>query len=80
MKVHIKKWGNSASVRIPSTLMAAASLRLDQVVELREENGRLVIEPVPEEPLSLEALLDAMRPESFHEEIDFGPPAGDEAW
>lgn len=41
MRVTVKKWGNSASVRIPSAIMEAASLKLDQTVDVREEYGRL---------------------------------------
>ncbi|OYX92339.1 MAG: PbsX family transcriptional regulator, partial [Caulobacter sp. 35-67-4] len=33
MQVLIKKWGNSASVRIPATVMAAASISVDQAVD-----------------------------------------------
>jgi antitoxin MazE len=76
----VKKWGNSAAVRIPASVMAAASLDLDQVVDVREESGRVVIEPVKADPYELDALLDQMRPETFPEEIDFGPPQGREMW
>jgi antitoxin MazE len=51
MKVLVKKWGNSASVRIPASILAAARMRLDQAVDVREEQGRIVIEPI--RPLSL---------------------------
>ncbi len=30
MRVKIKKWGNSASVRIPHSVMTAANLHVDQ--------------------------------------------------
>ena len=76
----VKKWGNSAAVRIPASIMAAASLDLDQVVDVREEGGRVVIEPVKAEPYDLNALLDRMRPETFPEDIDFGPRRGREIW
>jgi antitoxin component of MazEF toxin-antitoxin module len=46
MEVIIKKWGNSAAVRIPASVMVAAHVNLDQAVEVREEQGRIVIEPV----------------------------------
>jgi len=46
MKAVVKKWGNSASVRIPATVLQAAKLRLDDSVDVREESGRIVIEPV----------------------------------
>ena len=80
MRMIVKKWGNSAAVRIPASVMAAASLDLDQVVDVREESGRVVIEPVKADPYELDALLDQMRPETFPEEIDFGPPQGREMW
>jgi len=35
MQVLVKKWGNSASVRIPATVMAAASIVIDQAVDVR---------------------------------------------
>ncbi len=80
MRVHIKKWGNSASVRIPALVMAAASLRIDQEVDVREESGFVVIEPIVAPRYDLDDLLSKMTPETFPEDIDFGAPVGDEAW
>ena len=80
MKVQVKKWGNSASVRIPASVMTAAALSLDQAVDVREEDGRIIIEPVRAPAYDLDQLLDQMTPESFHEEVDHGPPLGREAW
>jgi hypothetical protein len=34
-RVTVKKWGNSASVRIPAAIMDAAKVRLDQAVDIR---------------------------------------------
>ena len=35
----LKKWGNSPAVRIPASVMKAAHLTLDQLVEIRVQNG-----------------------------------------
>jgi antitoxin MazE len=80
MSVQIKKWGNSASVRIPATVMAAAALRIDQEVEVRSEAGRIIIEPVKMPTYDLDELLDQMTPDTFPEEVDFGEPMGKEVW
>ena len=79
MRVTIKKWGNSASVRIPSAIMQAAHLDLDATVEVREEDGRIVIDPVREAAVNLDDLLDGITPENVHGETDFGDPVGNEA-
>ena len=80
MRVHVRKWGNSASVRIPASVMASAALGVDQLVDIREEGGRIVIEPVRAPAYDLDQLIDQMKPETFPDEIDFGPPVGGEVW
>ena len=79
MRAVVKKWGNSASVRIPASVMAAAGLRLDQAVEVREDKGRVVIEPIAPEEYDLADLLAGITPENIHDEVDFGAPVGNEA-
>ena len=34
MCVHVKKWGNSAAVRIPAPVLAAADQQIDQAVDV----------------------------------------------
>ncbi len=80
MRVVVKKWGNSASVRIPASVMAAAHLSLDQPVEVREEEGRIIIEPVQPDRYDLVSLVDAITDDNRHESTDFGAPRGREAW
>jgi len=80
MRVQIKKWGNSASVRIPASVMAAAAVQLDQAVEVREEGGRIIIEPISAPVYDLDDLLAQMTPDTFPEDADFGAPVGSEAW
>ena len=78
MRVTVKKWGNSASVRIPAALMDAANLELDDAVEVREEGGRIIIEPVRQKRYDLDNLIGAITPRNLHGEVDFGPPVGKE--
>ena len=80
MVIHIKKWGNSASVRIPAAVLAAAELAIDQPVEVRHEGGRIIIEAVKLPEYDLDEMLARMTPDTFHDEVDFGPPVGNEVW
>jgi len=73
----LKKWGNSPAVRLPTAIMEAAQLTLEQTVEVRVENGRIVIEPVA--PVyQLDDLLAGITAENRHGEQDFGGPLGRE--
>jgi antitoxin MazE len=80
MKVTVKKWGNSAAVRIPAAVMQAVHLDLDEVVDVREESGRIVIEPTRQTTWNLDELLCGITKKNRHEAIDFGPAVGKEIW
>jgi antitoxin MazE len=79
MRIIVKKWGNSASVRIPAAIMEAANLKLDDAVDVREEDGRIVIEPVRPNAYDLSQLLASITPDNLHTEVNFGPAVGKEA-
>lgn len=78
MRVIVKKWGNSASVRIPAGIMQAARLCLNDPIDIREEGGRIVIEPIRTNEHDLAELLAGITPENLHTEVDFGTPTGKE--
>ena len=80
MRAVVKKWGNSASVRIPASIMKAARLNLDETVEVREVSGRVVIEPVRHKEYELAQLLKGITRRNLHKEIDFRGPVGKEVW
>ena len=79
MRTVVKKWGNSASVRIPTAVMQAAHLDLDEAVDVREESGRIVIEPAQRKEYDLAELVKQITVENLHDEADFGRPVGKEA-
>lgn len=60
--------------------MAAAALHVDQAVDVREEDGRVVIEPVRAPSYDLNDLVAAMTPNTYHDDQDFGAPVGKEVW
>lgn len=76
----IKKWGNSAAVRIPFTVLDAAHMHLDQQVDVRAENGCIVIESLQPMHNDLDALIAGITDENRHDPVDMGPLAGKEAW
>lgn len=80
MKTTVKKWGNSAAIRIPSHLLEAASLNLEEEVVIREEKGCLVIEPMHPKKYDLKNLLKGITSKNQHRAVDFGVPQGEEIW
>lgn len=77
MQITVKKWGNSAAVRIPNKILNAAQLDIEQHVDIRVEGRTIVIDPISEND-NLDALLGQITPDNVHDEVDFGPAAGKE--
>ncbi|GJL56693.1 MAG: antitoxin MazE [Nitrospirales bacterium] len=80
MKATVKKWGNSAAIRIPYRVLEAASLSIEEEVHIREEQGRIVIEPIQPPKYDLDSLLKGITARNQHQAIDFGEPQGKEVW
>lgn len=78
MNTVIRKWGNSPAVRLPSSVMNAAKLELEQQVQLTVEEGRIIIEPVGAIEYSIDRLVAGITPKNSHKEVDFGAPVGKE--
>ncbi len=60
--------------------MTAVNLRLNDPVNVREENGRIVIEPIPSPVYRLEKLLAGITSKNVHKAIDFGKAIGKESF
>lgn len=80
MRATIKKWGNSASVRIPAAVLKAAKLTLDEPVDVREQSGVIVIEPIGRKEYDINELVKKIKPKNLHAEIETGGPVGNEVW
>lgn len=74
----LRKWGNSPAIRIPAAVMRAANLNLNQNVEIKVEDGRVIIEPA-KPSYTLDDLLAGITPANCHEGVDFGAPQGRES-
>jgi antitoxin MazE len=71
-----KKCGSSAAVRIPASVLEAADVRLDQAVDVREEGGRIVIEPLRLVRYNIDSLVNAITDENRHDPVYMGPAVG----
>ena len=75
-----RKCGDSAAVRIPSAVMRALHLELNEPVDVCGEAGRIVIEPARRKPYDVAGLLKRITSKNQPALVDFGPPSGKEIW
>lgn len=65
----IKRWGNSLGVRLPAAVAREARLHVDQRVQITVEQGRVVISPLGDAPLTLEQRLARFDPVRHRGEV-----------
>jgi antitoxin MazE len=82
VKAKLKKWGNSLALRVPTGLLAELNLSENSAVDLRVEDGKLIIAPMQKKKwkYSLEELLAGVSAENIHPETDWGSAVGEELW
>lgn len=80
MPITLEKYGDGAMVRIPTAVIEAAHLALDEPLHVREEAGRIIIEPLTRKMRSLDSLLAGITQENLHHEVQTGSAVGNEAW
>lgn len=80
MQTQVKKWGNSLALRIPKLLAEQLAIKNDTEVEIVVEGGQLLIRPLPEPKLTLEALLAQITDDNLHDEVETGTAVGSEVW
>jgi antitoxin MazE len=78
MQTIIKKWGNSPALRLSAAVMKSAHLNIDQLVSVKVQKGRIVIEPMVKQEYQLNDLLAGITAKNLHGEVDFGNPVGKE--
>jgi len=73
MRSEIKRWGNSAAVRIPKKLLNEAKLEVNSPIAMRVEDNRIVIEALEKSarlrlklPFRESDLLVGMNPAKAH--------------
>jgi antitoxin MazE len=79
MRTQIGRWGNSLAVRLPGAYAKDLQLTDGMELEISIVNGGLLLRPQKKE-YSLEELVAGITPENRHDETDWGPPVGHEAW
>ena len=80
MQTRIQKWGNSLALRIPKIFASEVGLDDDALVELSLVDGKLIVAPLIDQPLTLASLLADITEENIHGETETGERMGNEVW
>ena len=64
MEVRLQKWGNSMGIRIPSSLLKSLDLNLNDKIDIKEEENKIIISKSKKQNISLKERFDKYNGES----------------
>lgn len=79
MSTKLQKWGNSIGVRLSKEVVKKVGFKDGKSVSVKTIGKSVIITPFKKEE-TLDDLLSKVTPLNIHEEIDWGPPVGNEIW
>jgi antitoxin MazE len=80
MEARLQKWGNSAGIRIPSNIMKSLNLKINDSLELKTEDKKIIITKSMKKTISLEERFKAYNGENLAKEFEWDEPQGREIW
>ena len=80
MSVTLHRWGNSVGLRVPKALLEQLGLSEGSRVDIKVEDGRLIMEPHRPRRRTLDEVLKGFGPDDKPGEVDWGKPVGKEVW
>ena len=79
VEIKLQKWGNSLGIRIPSNILKSLNLNINDIVNIKEEEEKIIITKV-EKKISLEEKIKAYEGENISKEFEWDEPRGREIW
>jgi len=80
MQARLQKWGNSDGIRIPSSLLKSLNLKTNDIVELRQEDDKIIISIPKRNKISLAERFANYHGENLSKEFTWDGPVGREIW
>ena len=80
METKLQKWGNSVGIRIPSSMLKSLNLKINDTLELVEQDNRIVITKSNKQKLSLKERFDNYSGPNLAEDFVWDDARGNELW
>ena len=78
--MRLQKWGNSVGIRIPSTIIKSLELKENDLLDIAEEDNKIVVSKTNKKKISLKLLFDQYNGENLAKEFEWDGPRGKEIW
>lgn len=80
MKTKLSKCGDSHVLKIPRSILDALNWKDDDILDLKIEENKLIIENLSDDEMNIEDLFEDFNWQYEKKDIDWGKVTGKEVW
>ena len=80
MEARLQKWGNSVGIRIPSNIIKSLNLKINDVLELKTDEKKIIITKSIKKTISLEERFKVYNGKNLAKAFEWDEPQGREIW
>ena len=80
MEIKLQKWGNSQGIRIPQSLLKSLNLKVNDFLDIFQEEDRIIISKSKNRKISLKERFEKYNGENQAEDFVWDNKVGKEIW
>ena len=80
MEARLQKWGNSDGIRIPSNILRTLNLKTNDIVDIIQEDDRIIITKSNKKKVSLKELFNNYDGPNLCKDFEWDEARGREIW
>lgn len=80
MESRIQKWGNSDGIRIPSSILKSLNIKTNDILNIEQEDDRIVISVPKKKKISLEDRFKEYHGKNLAKDFSWDENVGREIW
>lgn len=80
MEARIQKWGNSDGIRIPSSILKSLNIKTNDVLNIEQEDDKIVISVPKKKKISLEDRFKEYHGKNLAKDFSWDENVGREIW
>lgn len=80
VEARLQKWGNSAGIRIPSNILKSLDIKINDILNIEQDDEKIVISIPKKQKISLEERFKRYNGDNLAKEFSWDEPRGKEIW
>lgn len=80
MEARIQRWGNSAGIRIPSSILKSLNIKTNDVLDIEQEDDKIIITIPKKKKILLSDKFKEYKGKNLAKEFSWDETVGREIW